>query len=153
MKTPRMLGIDYGEKRVGFALCEGDIGLATGLRGVEVRSDRQAVEAARQIVNETKPERVVVGLPINMDGSSGHMVAKVTAFVEALAARVSVPVVTWDERLSSRIVERALVEGGVNRQKRREVRDKLAAQAILQGYLDAMAEKTASQSPPESWSE
>jgi putative Holliday junction resolvase len=96
-----------------------------------------------EVCAETEAERVVVGLPLNMDGSPGPMAEKVRAFVTGLEAEIAVPVDAWDERLSTRMVERVLLQADVSRAKRKKARDKLAAQVILQGYLDARLE------PPE----
>jgi putative Holliday junction resolvase len=79
---------------------------------------------------------VVVGLPLNMNGTRGPMVDRVERFVAELTEAVGLPVVTYDERLSSAMVERTLLDADMSRSKRKGVRDKLAAQVILQGYLD-----------------
>jgi len=79
---------------------------------------------------------VVVGLPLQLDGQPGRQAEKVLAFVDALKSTLDLPVTTWDERLTSVAAERVLLEGGVRRDRRRAVRDRLAAVLILQGYLD-----------------
>ena len=86
---------------------------------------------------KTKADRIVVGLPVNMNGTEGEAVQKVRAFVEALQRSVAIPIDLWDERLSTAMAERLLVGADVRCDKRRDVRDKLAAQIILQGYLDS----------------
>ena len=134
----RMLGVDFGERRVGLAVSDALGMLATPWRTVEVSGRREAVEGVVKACEETEAEQIVVGLPLNMDGTHGPMVEKVDAFVADLRGRVSVPVVTWDERLSSSLVERMLLEADVSRARRKQVRDKLAAQVILQGYLDSL---------------
>lgn len=133
----RYLGVDYGERRVGLAVSDPDGIIATPLRVAEVKSDRDAVVAVCAATREVEAERIVVGDPINMDGSRGMMSKRVAAFVELLRAETEVPVVLWDERLSTGLVERAMLEADLSRQKRKRARDKLAAQVILQGYLDA----------------
>ena len=134
----RMLGVDFGERRVGLAVSDALGMLATPWRTVEVSGRREAVEGVVKACEETEAEQIVVGLPLNMDGTHGPMVEKVDAVVADLRGRVSVPVVTWDERLSSSLVERMLLEADVSRARRKQVRDKLAAQVILQGYLDSL---------------
>jgi len=133
----RILGVDYGEKRIGFATGDLELGIATPLQMIEVRNADQAVKAVKRVCAETEAGKVVVGLPINMDGSEGPAADGARAFAAKLGEVLSVPVDTWDERLSTRIAERVLLDADVSRAKRRGVVDKLAAQVILQGYLDA----------------
>ena len=133
----RILGVDYGERRVGFAVSDPMGTIAFPLHVAEVKSDRDSVEAVRDAVAEFQIEQVVVGLPLNMDGTRGPMVEKVDAFITSLENALDCPVSTWDERLSTGLVERTLLEADISRRKRKQVRDKLAAQVILQGYLDA----------------
>jgi putative Holliday junction resolvase len=135
----RLLGVDYGERRLGLAVGDAQGQMAFPLRTVQVRRDEQALEAVIHAASEEGASRIVVGLPLNMDGSSSAMTRQVEAFVTALRARAAVPVVTWDERLSTAQVERMLVEADVSRKRRRASRDKLAAQLILQNYLEAQA--------------
>jgi putative Holliday junction resolvase len=135
----RVLGIDYGEKRVGFAVSDPSGFLSLALRMAEVRSESDILRQVAEICREVEAERVVVGLPLNMDGTRGPMAEKVNGFVGRLSETLSIPVETFDERLSSSAVERSLIEADVSRAKRKNLRDKLAAQIILQGYLDRMA--------------
>jgi putative Holliday junction resolvase len=133
----RVLGVDYGEKRIGLAVSDPEGLIATPLGVQDVTSRKDAVDAVRRAAGENGAERIVVGLPLNMDGSAGPMAEKVQVFVERLRTRIGLPVDTWDERLSTRLVERTLIEADVSRRKRKGLRDKLAAGVILQGYLDA----------------
>jgi putative Holliday junction resolvase len=132
----RILGIDYGSVRVGLALSD-ELGmLATPLETVEESVCLARISA---IVKEKQVGRMVIGLPRNMDGSEGPAAQRVREFMGVLAKRTGLEVVTWDERLTTRSVERMLVEADVSRKKRKQVIDKLAAQQILQGYLDALS--------------
>jgi putative Holliday junction resolvase len=133
----RVLGVDYGEKRIGLAVSDPLGMLATPLRTAEVSGTAQALDAVTEACREKEAECVVVGLPLNMDGTAGPMAEKVEAFVAVLRERLSVPVETWDERLSTAQVERSLLDADLSRRKRKGVRDKLAAQVILQGFLDS----------------
>ena len=135
----RLLGIDYGKVRVGLAVSDPLGMFATPLRTETVTSRRQAVEAVVAAIAEVEAGTVVVGLPLNMDGSHGEMAAWAERFVAALSEQVDIPIVTWDERLSSRLVERTLLDADMSRRKRKAVRDKLAAQVILQSYMDSLA--------------
>jgi putative Holliday junction resolvase len=135
----RILGIDYGERRVGLAVSDP---LGTIAMPRSVLTVRDAADALRQVVaacREADAERLVVGLPLNMDGSRGAAVERVEQFVGQLRAALAIPVETWDERLSTSHAERALLEADLSRQRRRQVIDKVAAQVILQGYLDSRA--------------
>ena len=133
----RILGIDYGEKRVGVAVSDPLGIIALPLRVLEVRSDADALAAIESVCAETETEKIVVGFPLNMNGTVGESARKAQAFAEELAKRVSLPVDMWDERLSTAMADRVMIEGGAGRGKRRLTRDKLAAQVILQGYLDS----------------
>lgn len=136
----RVLGIDYGQKRIGFAISDDEGMLAVPSRMVEVKGVQEALEAARTMAGETECARVVVGMPVNMNGTHGPAADGVKAFAESLRKVLSVPVDTWDERLSTAQVEKSLIEQDLSRGKRRKIRDKLAAQVILQGYLDSRSQ-------------
>ena len=133
---PRTIGIDFGDKRFGFALSD-----ASGLiaRPLEVAEGKEkALALLSRLIAEDGAERIVVGLPRNMDGSLGPKAKQVLQFVEDLKARFSVPVATWDERLTSMQAERYLRDSGLSRSKRREGVDKVAAQILLQSWLDSL---------------
>ncbi len=133
----RTLGIDYGTVRLGVAVSD-ELGMiATGRETITVTSMHVAVAKTVEAVDKYEPSRVVVGLPLNMDGSSGPMAKAVGVFVEKLGAELNLPVETWDERMTSQEAERILIEANVSRAKRKKVIDKMAAQAILQSWLDA----------------
>lgn len=136
---PRILGLDYGEKRLGFALSDPTGMLAMPLRVETSRSDGEAAAIVERVCAETAAAQLVVGLPLNMNGSHGPQAQRVEAFVAMLQSRLSIPVAMWDERLSSRAAERVLIDAGTSRKGRRGVVDKLAAQIFLQSYLDAQS--------------
>lgn len=133
----RVLGIDYGTVRVGVAVSD-ELGMiATGRESMTVRSMKDAVSKTVEAVEEYETGRVVVGLPLNMDGSRGSMAEAVTGFVKALDKALEIPIDTWDERMTSQEAERVLIDADMSRKKRKRVIDKMAAQAILQSWLDA----------------
>lgn len=99
----------------------------------------QAILRIVALVRETGAERIVVGLPLTLDGVEGQAVRRTRAFVAGVEERVDVPVVEWDERLTSVAAERSLIEADVRRDKRKQVIDQVAATMILQGYLDAQS--------------
>lgn len=133
----RILGIDYGTRRVGVAISDPMAMLSTPLSVETVRSMEEAAAVVTRIARERSVEKIVVGMPINMDGTKGAIALETETFIGLLKAVSGLPVATTDERLSTSLVERMLVDADVSRGRRKEVRDKLAAQVILQGYLDA----------------
>lgn len=133
----RILGIDYGERRIGVAISDATATVATPLQTFDGTAPQQSARAIIQLAMERGVERIVVGNPVRMDGSMGPSAEKAKAFGERLVKSGSLPVEYWDERFSSRTAEQALIEGGTRRQKRKQVIDQLAAQIILQHYLDA----------------
>lgn len=133
----RILGVDYGTRRVGFAVSDPAGELAFPHSMAECPTETAAAEAVRRAVGETGAVRVVIGLPLNMDGSRGPRADATEALAAGLRQHLAVPVDVWDERLTTVSAERVLVAAGVRRARRREVIDKLAAQIMLQHYLDA----------------
>ncbi len=133
----RMLGLDVGDRRIGVAMSD-PLGLsAQRLTLIERQTPEQDARAIETLVNEHDAQAVVVGLPLNMDGTVGDQAKKVMTFTEALKARLQCPVHLWDERLTTMQGERALLETDTSRRKRKQVIDQIAAQLILQHYLDA----------------
>ena len=134
----RVVGIDPGERRIGVAVSDPLGWTAQGVAVVEVRGDRAAAIAEiAEIVAGYEARLVIVGLPINMDGSHGPRAKIVEAFVAELQKVVEVPVETVDERLTTVEAEESLREGGLSRDKRKKKVDMVAAQLILQRYLDS----------------
>lgn len=134
----RILGIDYGERRVGLAVSDETGTVACGLGVATVSSRAEALAAVLRAAAETGAETLVVGLPLNMNGSSGAQAEAAREFAVELAMRAADRrVKLWDERLSSAEAERVLIAGNASRARRREIRDKLAAQLILQSFLEA----------------
>lgn len=134
MKT---LAIDYGAKRIGIATSDPLGALATPQEALVGLKDKQAAAAIRQLVTDTQCEKVLLGLPRNMDGSYGESAEKVRAFGELLTAKLAVPVELVDERLTTVQASRMLHEQGVNAKKQRSRIDSASAAVLLQAYLDA----------------
>ncbi len=135
----RLMGLDLGEKTIGIALSDG---LRMTATPVETLRRRKFTPDARYIIDMAERENVaafVIGLPVNMDGSMGPRVQSTKAFARNLARMTDIPVVLWDERLSTAAVERTLLEADMSRAKRAQVVDKLAAAWILQGLLDRLS--------------
>jgi putative Holliday junction resolvase len=131
----RYLALDVGERRIGVALSDDTATLATGLDTVQ-RGGGREVQAVADLVREHEPAEIVVGLPLNMDGTPGPQVAKVESFVEALKRRVAVPIVFRDERLTTVEAHEILRKSGVGWRERGALLDKVSAVVILQEYLD-----------------
>lgn len=136
----RIMGLDYGDKTVGVAVSDPLLTMASGLeiiRRDEELSLRKSVRRLAELVKEYEISTIVLGYPKNMDGSEGFRCEKTTHFKAKLERNFKkIPVVLWDERLSTVGAERSLMEGGLTREQRKLVIDKMAAVFILQGYLD-----------------
>ena len=129
----RILAIDPGERRIGVA--GADLGLRVAIPLTTIEGGQDAVEAVARLVEEEGARALVVGLPLSLSGALGPQAQRAQALAEALADRLSIPVLTWDERLTSAEARRRLSSGGGRRDKR-DV-DALAAAIILQAYLDS----------------
>lgn len=133
-----ILAIDYGDRRLGLALSDPSGIIATGLPTLErAGPSEDVVEPLRRLCTEHGVERIVVGLPINMDGSHGPRARLSLAFAQKLRDELDIAVDTWDERLTSVQAERAMLAADLSRKKRKQRRDRIAAQLLLQSYLDA----------------
>jgi putative Holliday junction resolvase len=131
------MGLDVGDRAIGVAMSD-----VTGLiaYGVQVLRYRSVPEVAQRVADLATAEgaaEIVVGLPRTLTGRIGPQAEKALAFSDALRSVCGLPVVAWDERLTTRVAERALIEAGMSRVRRRAVVDRVAAAVILQGYLDA----------------
>lgn len=131
----RVIGLDVGDRRIGVAVSDA-LGLsAQPSPTVTRRGLAEDVKAIEQVVVASEAVEVVVGLPMMLNGTLGPQAKKVLAFAEALKARLSIPVTTWDERFTTCEAERVLLEADMSRAKRKTVVDRVAAVLILQGYL------------------
>lgn len=135
----RIVGVDAGEVRIGIAVSD-PLGIIASPREVIKCSTPEAdVAAIANIVTETEAILIVVGLPLDQNGQPGPQAEKVMAFIERLRAVVNVPIDTMDERFTTALVQRVLIQANVSRKGRKQVIDKVAAQQILQTYLDRRA--------------
>ncbi|MEC7922548.1 MAG: Holliday junction resolvase RuvX [Planctomycetota bacterium] len=135
----KLLGLDHGDKRFGIALS--DAGKLIATPRLLVEGEVALWQALNSLVEEEEVEAVVIGLPLNMDGSEGPRARKVIEFSRVLEEKTGLPVHFHDERLSSFEAENALCEAGVYGEKRKSRVDMVAAQIILQGYLNQMNEE------------
>ena len=133
----RILALDMGDRRIGLAISD-EMGWTAQALETLIRKDlRLDLSYLTELIRSRGVTEVVVGLPRHLDGHLGPQAQKVLTFVESLKARMPVPVLMWDERLTSREAERTLIDAHVRRSKRKTVVDQMAAVLILQNYLDA----------------
>ena len=132
----RILALDHGTRRIGVAVSDETRTIAQPLEYIPAEPFADFLERLRQILAEKQVDFVLVGMPRNMDGSYGPAAQKVETFVGVLKTAIAVPIQTWDERLTSAMANRILIQGNVRRDKRKEKVDKMAAAILLQSYLD-----------------
>jgi putative Holliday junction resolvase len=137
----RVLGVDHGEKRIGLALSDELCIIARPFGVIETGRIKDALGEICSVAASNQVGEIVVGLPINLRGESTPSTERARAFATDLAGRSGLRVVTWDERLSTRQGERALIESGMRRQKRKRKVDAVAAAIVLQSYLDSVKEQ------------
>ncbi len=135
MKT--ILGVDYGSKRIGLAVSDGLSITAQGLDTLERTDTEEDITVLADLVSRRGIEEIVVGNPLNLDGSEGQAAEEAGKFADLLRERCGVPVRLWDERLSTAQAERAMLDADVSRRIRKKSRDRMAAQLILQSFMDA----------------
>ncbi|MCI8510662.1 MAG: Holliday junction resolvase RuvX [Lachnospiraceae bacterium] len=137
----RILGLDFGAKTVGVAVSDALLLTAQGVETIERREEnklRKTCARIEELAKEYGVERIVLGLPKNMNNTEGERVEKTREFAAMLGRRTGLPIVFWDERLTTVAAEQALDAAGIRREKQKAVIDKVAACLILQGYLDSL---------------
>lgn len=138
----RIMGLDYGAKTVGVAVCD-PLGITAQTVETITRKNedklRQTLARIEQLTGEYEIERIVLGYPKNMNNTVGERAAKSEELKAALERRTGLPVILWDERLTTVAAEKVLMESGVRREHRKESVDQIAAAMILQGYLDYLS--------------
>ncbi len=134
-----LLGLDLGEKTIGLALSDGTRIVATPMETLRRTKFTADAEKLRAIIEQQGVGGLVIGLPLNMDGTEGPRCQSVRQFAANLLEKFDIQVVFWDERMSTQAVTRTLLEADMSRKRRAEVVDKMAASYILQGALDRLA--------------
>jgi putative Holliday junction resolvase len=132
--TGRILGLDIGSKRIGVAISD-ELGMLASPVAMVLRGRKDRVEF-RALIDAWKPAKLVAGLPTGLSGREGPQAAETREYAELLARDLDLPLEYFDERLSSAVAERSLIEAGVRRDQRKEKIDAMAAAVMLQGYLD-----------------
>ncbi len=133
----RIMGFDVGTKTIGVAISDESWLIAQPFCVIKRGSFSKDLEEILRLIEEHSIKMIIVGMPVNMNGTLGPRSEETQRFIDKIKDKVPVPVETWDERLSTAAVTRVLIEGDTSRAKRKTVVDKLAASYILQGYLDS----------------
>jgi len=136
--TGKILGLDLGTKTIGVAVSDGMRYSASPLETIKRTKFTQDAERILELVAENNVVALILGLPLNMDGTEGPRVQSTRAFARNLAQKLDLPIAFWDERLSTAAVTRMMIDADLRRDRRAEVVDKLAASYILQGALDRL---------------
>lgn len=138
----RILGLDYGEKRIGVAICD-ELGLtAQGLPTIIRKTRKHDWEILERLIKDHNVEKIVIGYPVRLDGSEGIQCEKVNRFSALIEKTFGLPVEKWSETLTTKEAEEILRNSGVRWEKRKKMVDKLAACIILQGYLDSISKQS-----------
>ena len=137
----RLFGLDLGSKTIGVAVSDLTRSIATPVDTIRRKKFKEDAVILLDLAQEYEIAGIIIGYPINLDGSTGPRVQATEAFARNLAKVTDLPLAYWDERLSTVAVERTLLEADVSRKKRAEVIDKMAAAFILQGFLDYLRSK------------
>ena len=132
----RILALDHGTRRIGVAVSDETKTIAQPLEYIPAEPFAEFLERLKKILVEKEVDFILLGLPRNMDGSYGPAAEKVQTFAGILKAAITVPIKMWDERLTSTMANRVLIQGNVRRDKRKEKVDAMAAAILLQSYLD-----------------
>lgn len=143
----RIMGLDFGSKTVGVAISDALLITAQGIEIVRREQEnklRRTLARIEELIKEYQVEKIVLGLPKNMDGSSGERVEKTMEFKAMLERRTQLEVIMWDERLTTVAADRLMMEANVRREDRKKYVDSIAATFILQGYLDKLSMKKGS---------
>ena len=138
----RIMGLDFGSKTVGVAISDALLITAQGIEIIRRKEEnklRQTLARIEELIAEYEVDKIVLGQPKHMNGTEGVRVELTEEFKEKLERRTGLPVIFWDERLTTVAADRAMMEAGIRREHRKEYVDKIAASFILQGYLDYLA--------------
>ncbi len=136
--TGKIMGLDLGTKTIGVAISDAMRYSATPVETIKRTKFTQDAERIVELVEQNQVVAIVLGLPLNMDGSEGPRVQSTRAFARNLARLLPLPLAFWDERLSTSAVTRMMIDADLRRDRRAEIVDKLAASYILQGALDRL---------------
>jgi putative Holliday junction resolvase len=136
MNKKRIMGLDVGDKRIGVAISDELRVTAQALQTIQRSAASSDFSAIQALAEQYEVEAIVVGLPKKLNGTSSPQTEKVQHFIDEMKSRIQIPVLTWDERFTTTSAEASLIEANVRRKARRKVIDAVAAQIMLQHYLD-----------------
>ncbi len=139
----RVMALDLGDKTIGVAVSDALLLTAQARSTIRRKNPQHDIEVLQRLVDDNEVHRIVLGQPLHMDGKESRQSQKVRLFAGELEKQLNIPIVFWDERLTTFAAEQHLEEMGLNWRKRREHVDKIAAMIILQNYLDSRAGQTA----------
>ncbi|CAM2983830.1 Holliday junction resolvase RuvX [Hathewaya histolytica] len=134
----RILGLDIGDRTIGVSISDPLGFTAQGITTIRRKNEKYDLEELRIICNEYSVEKIVSGLPKNMNGTLGPQGEKVKEFAEKIRETLNIEIIYWDERLTTVAAHRAMLEADLSRKKRKKIVDKIASTYILQGYLDSI---------------
>lgn len=140
----RIMGLDFGSKTVGVAISDPLLVTAQSLETITRKSEnklRQTMARIEELIEEYQIDKIVLGLPKNMNGTEGERVEKTKEFQSMLFRRTGIPIELWDERLTTVAADKVLMESGIRREYRKDYVDAVAASLILQGYLDYLRQE------------
>jgi len=137
----RVIALDLGQKRIGVAISDETETISSPLTTIPGDNTNRAIKSIKEIIDSRDVLRVIIGLPLNMNGSKGPKAMEALEFAENLRKKLLIDVVTFDERLTTKQGEDMLIQADVSRKKRKSIIDKIAAQIILQTYLDSEKNK------------
>lgn len=132
----RFLGLDVGEKTIGISISDQSGLVAQGIDTLRRDNIFEDIEAIKEFVQKYQVERIIIGLPLKMNGSEGTEALKMREFMAIIKKNIPLPIIAWDERLSTVASEKVLLAADLSRKKRRKVVNQIAAALILQSYLD-----------------
>lgn len=138
-----LLGLDFGTRRIGVAVCDGAGWAARGLATIQRHGGQRDLDAVGRLVREHRAQAVVMGLPLNMDGTEGRMAELARKFAAALGEHLELEIHLFDERLSSFAADEVMQRAQVKRSQRKGMRDQVAAALILEGWLASKTESGA----------
>lgn len=135
----RIIGIDYGDSKIGIAVSDPFGWIAQGVETIKWRDDvNKPIDRIKSLIDEYGADKCVVGFPLNMNGTIGTRGEKTSEFISLLTGKTGIEVIKWDERLTTKAANRVMHEMGTKTSKKKHVEDQIAAVYILQGYLDSI---------------
>jgi putative holliday junction resolvase len=134
----RLLGIDYGDKHIGLAVSDPMLLTAQALESYHTQNKSKDMEFFRNLISKYKITKIVIGLPLRMDGSEGSRVKKTKKFASRLKNHFDIPIVYWDERLTTKQASRIMRDKGISNKKKKKLVDQISAVLILSSYMDSL---------------